>query len=50
MAAKSKCIDCPNIKSWSFEQNCVAFCPVVNKYVKNTDGCDKAGAKKAKKK
>ena len=46
MAAKNvKCAECTKIKEWSFSENVVAFCPVVQKYVKAEDGCKK-GKKK----
>ena len=47
MAAKNvKCNECTKIKEWSFSENVVAFCPVVQKYVKAEDGCKKGDKKK----
>ena len=47
MAAKNvKCSECTKIKEWSFSENVVAFCPVVQKYVKAEDGCKKGDKKK----
>lgn len=51
-----KCASCGEIPSWSFSENIVAYCPIVQKYVTVSDGCDavtsvpkapKAAAKKA---
>lgn len=47
MAAKNvKCSECTKIKEWSFSENVVAFCPVVQKYVKAENGCKKGEKKK----
>ena len=48
MAAKKevKCNECTKIKEWSFNENVVAYCPVVQKYVKADDGCKKGEKKK----
>ena len=42
---KVSCTECAKLKEWALKENVVAFCPVVQKYVKITDGCTK-GEKK----
>ena len=41
-----KCENCAKIKEWSFSENVVAFCPVVQKYVKQSGSCEKGEEKK----
>lgn len=39
------CENCAKLKEWALKENVVAFCPVVQKYVKKGQSCDK-GEKK----
>ena len=46
MAKEISCKECAKIKEWSYKENVVAFCPVVQKYVKAEDGCKKGEKRK----
>lgn len=35
-----KCASCGEIPVWSFSENIVAYCPVTQRYVTVSDGCD----------